>query len=516
MGYYKKISFLLGYSCLFYSTIYGCAIPDRESFVKIFSLALSVVPEITKEKREVPCEFDEEEYYSLHEVTWVDYAVGYFAAKTGIIVHGFFTQQQLQEKLKAFNVTQLLQEGPKPNQVLSIAAQQLIVESLLPFDRIIDTHLHNLGYDEGNYLNPKAGSLKKAKWLDYFTFLLLRYASGMEEPIGSTQQARERLQQYVAHFPKFEGIVLPIHPAYSQEGILLLEATGNSLSNESALKTALTTTSNLYPATSVHPFDPFWEEKLEQASAIGIKVVKWMPPQSIPPDSPLLIPYYKKLAALNMTLLAHSGPEHAIPTNELNYMWADWGNPLRFREALKLGVPVILAHSGHKELIPDLDDASGKLVPGHTLFLRLAREAHQKNQTGEWTGKLYGDLAAVTTHYGPEFTKELLVASQEEGIKFVYGTDYPYTNLIQPGKDAYQLFAQAGLLDPKYPPLLNEIRQWNPLLANFVFTFHIALEHEGKKLHFPLATFNGDFEDGRLLLIDEQKWQNYYNRETLF
>lgn len=147
------------------------------------------------------------------------------------------------------------------------------------------------------------------------------------------------------------------------------------------------------------------------------------------------------MRSLGMTLIAHAGPEHTIPTNEDNKSWVDWGNPLRFRRALQLGVNVILAHCGHRDKIPDLDDPSQPLVRGFDLFLRLAYEVHLKNQTGEWTGKL---------------------------------------------------------LDPAKVKPLKEIRNWNPLLANYVFARNLALEHQGYLIRFPEATFSGELLESAL------------------
>ena len=371
-------------------------------------------------------------YYELHREGYLDRMLGYIAASMGIIVHGHLSQEQLEEHLNQFDVQSIDLADLQPG-YLSNAACKLIQDSLLDVNRVYDIHLHNLGYDEGNYLNPKASVFGIAQSMDYFTFMVLRYAAGMSEPEGSTQEARKRLQLYAMHFPKLCGIVLPIHKAILEDGTIDWENTGNYLKNRPALQTALSfqsSISELLPAASVHPFDSKWEEKLVAAHEKGIRLIKWMPPQSIPPDSDLLDVYYEKLHQLGMTLIAHSGPEHAIPTNEGNLHWADWGNPLRFRKALEKGVDVILAHCGHRELIPDLDREDDSQALGLDLFIRLAREAHQKNLSGEWTGKLFGDLAAVTNHYGPEFVKELLLHVNEDGIRFIYGSDYPYTNLI--------------------------------------------------------------------------------------
>jgi uncharacterized protein len=453
------------------------------------------------------------EYYAIHQEGHIDRMLGYVACRLGVIVHGDVNQEQLAINLNRFDIHKLLMEGPDQHAVLSLEAQQLIYASLIDTNKIFDIHLHNLGYDEGNYLNPKASAFGVASWMDYFTFLVLRYASGMSSPQESTHEARKRIHLYAEHFPKLCGIVLPIHKAILPNGMIDWDNTGNFLKNRSALLTALNfqnSSSELLPAISVHPFDLKWKEKLLKAHQKGIRLVKWMPPQSIPPDSDLLDEYYDTLKLLEMVLIAHAGPEHAIPTHEGNKQWIDWGNPLRFRKPLQMGVNVILAHCGHKDHIPDLDDPDQPEVPGYQLFLRLAKEAHEKNQTGEWAGKLYGDLAAVTTHYGPDFIRELLLHANEEGVRLIYGSDYPYTNLIKPKNDAYDICAQAGLLDPEKVEALKEIRAWNPLLANYIFTKNLELQlPNGERLEFPESTFTGEFKDAELKLIDQEIWQDY-------
>ena len=453
------------------------------------------------------------QYYAVHQEGQIDRMLRFIACRLGVIVHGDVDQEQLSLNLKRFDIHKLLIEGPYQNSVLSPEAQQLIYASLHGVDKVFDIHLHNLGYDEGNYLNPKASAFGIAEWMDYFTFLVLRYASGMSSPLGSTHEARQRIHLYAEHFPKLCGFILPIHKAILPDGTVDWNNTGNFLKNRSALMTATNFNhpdSEILPAISVHPFDPKWEEKLLKAHAKGIRLVKWMPPQSIPPDSDLLDEYYEVLKQLDMVLIAHAGPEHAIPTNKTNKQWVDWGNPLRFRKPLQLGVTVILAHCGHKDKIPDLDHPDQPEVPGYELFLRLARETHQKNQTSEWTGKLYGDLAAVTTHYGPDFIAQLLQHANEEGIRLIYGSDYPFTNLIKPKNDAYDLRARAGLLNPEKVKPLKEIRSWNPLLANYVFTKNLELQFPNEeKIGFPECTFTGEFKDAPLKLIDQEMWQAY-------
>lgn len=438
-----------------------------------------------------------QQYYALHAESFLDKTLRRIACGLGIIVHGDMSQDQLALHLSSFNIMQLLASGPYPNATLSLAAQKLIFDSLqLP--QIYDIHIHNLGYDEDNYLNPKS----VVAWSDYFTFMVMRYAAGMSSPLGSTQEARKRIQLYAEHFPKLRGMILPIHAAVLPDGSLDWENTGSYLTNEAALKTAQTFQSNhskLVAATSIHPFDLQWKEKMLQAHAQGIRLIKWMPPQSIPPDSSQIDEYYLMMKSLGMTLIAHAGPEHTIPTNEGNVQWEGWGNPLYFRKPLQLGVNVILAHCGHKDQIPDLDDPEQSLIPGFKLFLRLAQEAHLKNQTGEWSGKLYGDLAAVLAHYGSDFIRELLLCVHEKGVRLIYGSDYPFTNLIQPSHDAYGQCAKSGLLNKGKVKPLQEIRNWNPLLANYVFARNLTLDTAEGEITFHEETFTGKMFDSALL-----------------
>ncbi len=440
-------------------------------------------------------------YYDAHAESYLDYLLGGIACRLGVIVHGNLDQDQLASHLASFDITQLLASGPYPNALLSIPAQELIFNSLqLP--QVYDIHIHNLGYDEDNYLNPKSAAQGVAAWSDYFTFMVLRYAAGMRSPIGSTHEARRRIQLYAEHFPKLCGIILPIHAAFLPDGEMDWSNTGSYLTNQAAVKTAQTfhsTHSKLMAAVSIHPFDPKWKSKMLQAHAEGIRLIKWMPPQSIPPDSPLVDEYYHMMKSLGMILIAHSGHEHTIPTNDDNEEWEDWGNPLRFRRPLQIGVNIILAHCGHKDLILDLDDPEQSLTPGFELFVRLAREAHRKNQTGEWTGKVYGDLSAVLAHYGPDFIRELLLCAHEEGVHLIYGSDYPFTNLVQPRHDAYEECAQAGLLDPAKVDPLKEIRSWNPLLANYVFARNLVVETSQGLVVFPDETFSGEMFESALL-----------------
>lgn len=454
---------------------------------------------------------DLQEYYRHHQETELERLIGWVTCHKGVLIHGDLTQEQLAEKLNSFDIRKLLEQGPTEHPLLSFKAQQLVYETLqLPV--CLDIHFHNHGHDEGNFLNPEISTIEKSQ-RGYFNFLALKYVSGIADPIGSTHEARRRIHLYAEHFPKLSGVVLPMHKAFLEDGSKSWKLSGNFLKNRSALLTAKTfdcPDSNLFYGPAIHPFDPNWESKLRQAHERGLRLIKWVPPQGIPPDSDLVNNFYKVLKELDMVLIAHAGPKQSIPMDETSRKWQDWGNPLRFRKPLQMGVKVILAHCGHKNKMIDHDHPEKIGVPGYQLFLRLAREAHQKNQEGEWTGKLYGDLAAAT-HYGPEYMSTLIKHANEEGVRLFYGSDYPYTHLvIRPKRDPYYTFAKAGLLDQAAVEPLKELRALNPLIANYVFIRNLCLSlPNGEKLKFPDSTFTGQFPDGELQFIDKTLWDQF-------
>ena len=97
---------------------------------------------------------------------------------------------------------------------------------------------------------------------------------------------------------------------------------------------------NLLFGASVNPYRPDALERLEWAKARGAVLVKWIPPiMEINPDDPKLIPFYKKMAALNLPLLCHTGKEGSFSRAD-----AAFGDPEKLRLPLSLGVTVIAAH----------------------------------------------------------------------------------------------------------------------------------------------------------------------------
>lgn len=163
---------------------------------------------------------------------------------------------------------------------------------------------------------------------------------------------------------------------------------------------------------SVHPFRTDWRDELDYCLENNAVVCKWIPSsQMIDPSHTKIQPFYKKLADHNLPLLCHAGPEYTIPTHDKEYN--KYNNPKYLRQALDLGVTVIIAHCALPYFVfldvdyqDDLDD-----------FYKLFKEAENNN----W--KLYADLSAVATPLRAPYIEKIFKKIPHD--RLLFGSDYP-------------------------------------------------------------------------------------------
>lgn len=162
---------------------------------------------------------------------------------------------------------------------------------------------------------------------------------------------------------------------------------------------------NLLFGASVNPYRSDALARLEQAKANGAVLLKWLPPiMQIHPDDPKLVPFYEKLAELDLPLLSHTGGERSFSkANE------ELGDPEKLRLPLSVGVKVIAAHIAssakyHGERGPD----------------RLARLMRK-------FPNLYSDISALTNVNKLGVMREALTRPEFSG-RLLYGTDFPLIN----------------------------------------------------------------------------------------
>jgi predicted TIM-barrel fold metal-dependent hydrolase len=162
---------------------------------------------------------------------------------------------------------------------------------------------------------------------------------------------------------------------------------------------------NLLFGASVNPYRPDALARLDWAQAHGAVLVKWIPPiMEIDPADPKLVPFYRKMAALKLPLLSHTGEEKSFSRAD-----EEFGDPEKLRLPLSLGVKVIAAHI-----------ASSEKYHGEQGTDRLARLMREYPN-------LYADISALTQINKPGVLKEALTRPEFSG-RLLYGTDYPLIN----------------------------------------------------------------------------------------
>lgn len=162
---------------------------------------------------------------------------------------------------------------------------------------------------------------------------------------------------------------------------------------------------------SVHPYRRDWADELQRSLENKAVLCKWIPSShQIDLMNPRCRPFYDKLAASDLPLLCHVGPEAAIPpfdkpSQELN-------SPRLLRNALDAGVTVIAAHAALPLLPPPLESDKP-----YQELVSLFREAGSNG----W--KLYADLSAMNLGPRGAYVDELKKDIPPE--RLIFGSDYP-------------------------------------------------------------------------------------------
>ncbi len=157
-------------------------------------------------------------------------------------------------------------------------------------------------------------------------------------------------------------------------------------------------TRRLRLGASVHPYRPDALEALEEVSAQGAVLLKWLPNvQQIDPASPLCRPFLRRLRELGLPLLSHTGDEHTLPASD-----QDLGDLRRLIPPLEAGVTVIAAHAG----------AGGRATAAEIVELTLRYP------------RLFLECSALWTPHRLKVMRELL-AEPRLRDRWVYGSDWP-------------------------------------------------------------------------------------------
>ena len=204
---------------------------------------------------------------------------------------------------------------------------------------------------------------------------------------------------------------------------------------------------------SLHPYHVTAVDDLKQAISSGARAVKWLPAaQGMDPASAKCDDFYRVLAASGTPLIVHCGEEKAVKGSDTQA----FGNPLRLRRALDLGVKLVVAHCA--TIGTDLDD-DGKVRLSFDLFLKAMAEPRAQ-------GLLFGDLSAITQRNRQPSVIRMLLERADLHDRLLHGSDYPLPGVLP--LISSTTLARAGLLPKGAVADLDTLREHNPLLFDFV------------------------------------------------
>ncbi len=290
----------------------------------------------------------------------------------------------------------------------------------LPRTPIIDMHVHiaGLGYGEsGCFVSDE---MQKSYKFDYYlgAFGVKR----KELELEGDQLLVQRLAKTIEASDKVQGaIVLAMDGVINSHGELDRNKTQVYIPNEYVAKQTLQYPP-LYFGASINPYRHNSLALLEKVKSQGAKLIKWIPNiQHIDPADKKLIPFYKKMKALDLPLLSHTGQERSFHSAIDEY-----ADPKRLELPLSLGVTVIAAHIA----------TTGKTENKSNFQRILPMFSRYPN--------LYADISSLTQINKPDYLVNALKDSRLKG-RLLYGSDFPLVNMV--------------LVSPYYFPLNLTLKQ---------------------------------------------------------
>ena len=360
----------------------------------------------------------------------------------------------------------------------AIAESDLVQAAWMGIDaqQVWDCHVHLIGIGDsasGAWSNPNLDSwlypLQHVQKLFYLNAGCVHQAPGQVD-----QSYVERLQNLVAGLkPGAKLMLLAFDLNHDADG--KPDWANSSFYTPDAYAHAMAQQYARYFEwiASIHPYRTDAVPALKQAIQFGARAVKWLPSaMNIDPASARCDAFYRVMAHYDLPLLTHGGRERAVSGGAAQ----DFGNPLKLRRALDLGVRVIVAHCASLGEDRDLDQGTkGAMRPSFELFARLMQEPR-------YQGRLFGDISAMTQNDRAPFLKQILARTGWH-TRLLNGTDYPLPGIL-PIYSAAR-FVDLGMLAPEAVPVLDVIQQHNPLLFDFVLKRSLVLNGT----HFPAAIF---------------------------
>ena len=271
---------------------------------------------------------------------------------------------------------------------------------------VIDIHVHiaGTGSESECYMSDK---LRKSP-----AYILMLAATGQLFNEVNDETIRRHLMQHLEESNLVDSAVfLAFDQVHDRKGNPLPEQTNLYTPNDYVAALAQRHEKVLFGA-SVHPDRKDALEELDRVVERGAVLLKWIPSsQDINPRRKRYVPFYKKLADLDLPLLCHVGAEHAIPSPEPESHYRRFNHPNRLVPALENGVKVIAAHCCTPVFSWD---------PNYTgTFINLMQRSYEER----WV--LYADVSALTGPFPYRVGLLKRIVTELPHERLVLGSDYP-------------------------------------------------------------------------------------------
>lgn len=342
-----------------------------------------------------------------------------------------------------------------------LAGHELIAQTFDGLDPTLlrDVHVHLAGTgDSGRGIEMTPRMLSPLHPAEYVQRLFYLNAGCAHEDPGRVDASYvDRLHNLVEALPAgFKLMLFAFERAYDEAGRHLPEHTAFHVPDAYARDVARGNPDHFEWVCSVHPYREDAVDALEAAARDGARAIKWLPPaMGIDPASTRCDRFYAAAARLGLPLISHAGEEKAVH----GAGGQELGNPLRLRRALDHGVSVIVAHCATMGQDIDLDAGRGApLRSSFELFARLMGERRN--------GRLYGDISAITLRNRDVEVVRALLRREDWHDRLLCGSDYPLPGILP--LMSLSSLARAGLLDAAAAPVLEQVRDHNPLLFDFM------------------------------------------------
>lgn len=325
--------------------------------------------------------------------------------------------------------------------------------------QVWDCHVHVAGLGDGGsgiVVGPQLSSVLHP--LHYAQRLFYMNAGCAHDAPGKVDAAyvARLLNLCAAMPPGFKAMLFAFERFHDTEGKAHMERTAFYVPDAWAAKLAGDFPERFEWVASIHPYRNAAVDDLKAAIFNGARAVKWLPAaMGMDPADARCEPFYRVLAASGTPLIVHCGEEKAVKGSDTQA----YGNPLRLRRALDVGVKVVVAHCA--SLGEDIDLDQGEHGPQRSsfeLFLRLQGEKRAE-------GRLFGDISAITQRNRQPAIIRRLLERQDLHERLLHGSDYPLPGILP--LTSLATLAKAGLLPVAAIHDLDIIRQHNPLLFDF-------------------------------------------------